>query len=159
MTRTVRRTPPGAFDPTVKNLQWGDLTRAWFEAQDRNAVYPLLPDGDGNVTEGFGYNVFLVKNGVLSTPSLGILHGITRRTAAEIAERKGWTVRFEQVPLKSLYECDELFITSTAGGIMPLTTLDGQPVGDGNVGPVTQAIWEEYWKLHYDNHYSFEVIY
>ncbi|WP_220377373.1 aminotransferase class IV [Paraburkholderia sp. BL27I4N3] len=159
VTRTVHRTPPRAVDPTVKNLQWGDLTRAWFEAQDRGAVYPLLPDGDGNVTEGFGYNVFVVKDGVLSSPSLGVLQGITRRTTAEIAERRGWIVRFEQVPIKSLYECDELFMTSTAGGIMPITTLDGTPVGNGSVGPVTQAIWEDYWKLHYNDQYSFEVTY
>jgi branched-subunit amino acid aminotransferase/4-amino-4-deoxychorismate lyase len=52
VTRTVRRTPPGAMDPTVKNLQWGDFVRGWLEAMDRGSVYALLPDGDGNITEG-----------------------------------------------------------------------------------------------------------
>src|SRR5689334_11647799 len=62
VTRTVRRTPPGAMDPTIKNLQWGDFCRGWMEAMDRGAVYSLLPDGDGNITEGGGYNVCVIKD-------------------------------------------------------------------------------------------------
>ena len=74
VTRDVRRTPPGAMDPTIKNLQWGDLTRGFFEAFDRHANLPLLPDGDGNITEGC-YNVFAVHGRELRTPGRGVLEG------------------------------------------------------------------------------------
>ena len=157
VTRTVRRTPPGAFDPTVKNLQWGDFTRGLIEAQDRDAVYPLLPDGDGNLTEGAGYNIVLVKDGVLYTPERGVLEGVTRKTVMEIAAARGIEVRMEHVPIDLAYRCDELFFCTTAAGIMPVTTLDGQPVGGGQVGPITRQIWEAYWDLHYDPKLSFAI--
>src|SRR5579871_4476784 len=89
VTRTVRRTPPGAMDPTVKNLQWGDFVRGWLEAMDRDAVHSLLPDGDGNITEGGGYNIFAIKDRVLMTPSRGVLEGVTRRTVLELAAAMG----------------------------------------------------------------------
>ncbi len=159
VTRTVRRTPPGAMDPTVKNLQWGDLIRGLMEAADRHAVYPILPDGDGNITEGSGYNVFVVQGGVLLTPRRGVLEGITRKTVLEIAKAKGWQARVEEVPVETLYGCDEIFFCTTAGGIMPVTRLDGEPVGGGQVGPVTRALWEAYWDLHDDPKLSFAIEY
>lgn len=159
ITRTVRRVPPGAIDPTIKNLQWGDFVRGLMEAQDRGAIYPILPDGDGNITEGSGFNVFLVKNGVLYTPDRGVLEGVTRKTVFDIAAAKGWKVALEHVPVELAYHADEIFFCTTAGGIMPVTTLDGQPVGGGQVGPVTRAIWDEYWKLHYTADLSFAVDY
>lgn len=159
VTRTVRRTPPGAMDPTIKTLQWGDFTRGLIEASDRGAIYPILPDGDGNVTEGSGYNVFLVKDGVLSTPSRGVLEGVTRKTVIEIAQADGRPVVLEHVPIDDLYKADEIFFCSTAGGIMPITQLDDQPVGGGQVGPVTRAIWEAYWDLHNDPKLSFAIDY
>lgn len=159
VTRTVRRVPPGAIDPTIKNLQWGDFVRGLMEAQDRDAAYPILPDGDGNLTEGSGFNVFLVKDGVLYTPERGVLEGVTRKSVFDIAAAKGWKVALEHVPVDLAYHADEIFFCTTAGGIMPVTMLDGARVGGGQVGPVTRAIWDEYWKLHYDPRYSFEVSY
>ncbi|HVI33613.1 aminotransferase class IV [Phenylobacterium sp.] len=159
VTRTVRRTPPGAMDPTIKNLQWGDFVRGWLEAMDRGAVYALLPDGDGNITEGGGYNIFVVKDGVLSTPSRGVLQGVTRRTVLEICAERGWPTVVDFVPVDSLYQADEIFICTTAGGVMPITRLDDQPVGGGQVGPITREVWEAYWKAHYDPRYSFAVDY
>lgn len=159
VTRTVRRVPPGAFDPTIKNLQWGDLVKAYLEAQDREAAYPLLPDGDGNLTEGSGYNIFLVKDGALLTPRRGVLEGVTRKTVFDIAAEKGWKVVVDEIPVEAAYTCDEIFLSSTAGGIMPINQLDGKPVGGGQVGPVTRQIWERYWDLHGDPRYSFAVDY
>lgn len=158
VTRDVRRTPPGAMDPTIKNLQWGDLTRGFFEAFDRHANLPLLPDGDGNITEGC-YNVFAVHGRELRTPGRGVLEGVTRLTAMEIAKAEGWDMRMEDLPVSALYDADEIFLSSTAGGIMPITTLDDKPVGGGQVGPVTRRIWERYWALHADPRLSFAVDY
>jgi branched-subunit amino acid aminotransferase/4-amino-4-deoxychorismate lyase len=159
VARTVRRTPPGAMDPTVKNLQWGDFTRGLIEAGDRGATYPILTDGDGNVTEGSGFNIVLVKNGALRTPRRGVLEGVTRKTVLEIAAAKGWPAAVEETPVEALYDADEIFFCTTAGGIMPITTLDGAPVGDGRVGPISQQIWQAYWELHYDPKLSFSIDY
>lgn len=159
VTRTVRRIPPGAIDPKVKNLQWGDFTRGLIEARDRGAVYPILHDGDGNITEGSGFNIVVVKDGVLLTPRLGVLDGVTRRTVLEIAAARGRTAIVDQVPVDLLYDCDELFFTTTAGGVMPVTELDGKPVGGGQVGPVTRELREAYWDAHYDSAFSFPIDY
>jgi branched-subunit amino acid aminotransferase/4-amino-4-deoxychorismate lyase len=158
VTRDVRRTPPGAMDPTVKNLQWGDLSRGFFEAFDRGANLPLLPDGDGNITEGC-YNIFTVHDQVLRTPARGVLEGVTRLTVKQIARSEGWELRMDDVRVSSLYDADEIFLSSTAGGIMPITILDNHPVGGGQVGPVTRRIWEGYWDLHTDPDLSFAVDY
>ena len=159
VARTVRRTPPGSMDPTVKNLQWGDLTRAMYEAQDRGATYPFLTDGDANLTEGSGFNVLFVKDGVIYTPDRGVLEGITRKSVFDAARVQGIEVRVEVVPVELAYQSDEIFMSTTAGGVMPITSLDGQPIRDGKIGPVTKAIWDVYWAMHYDPTYSFAIGY
>lgn len=159
VARSVRRVPPGAMDPTVKNLQWGDFVYGLFEAMDRDAQYPILTDGDCNVTEGPGFNVFAVKNNTIYTPSRGVLEGVTRRTVLELAQKKGWQTAVEHVPVDLLYDCDELFFCSTAGGIMPVTSLDHKPIGNGKIGPITNELWESYWAAHYDDSYSFPIDY
>jgi branched-subunit amino acid aminotransferase/4-amino-4-deoxychorismate lyase len=159
VARDTRRIPPGAVDPTVKNFQWGDLVRGLFEAYDRGAWLPILTDGDGNVTEGPGFNVFILADGCLYTPERGVLEGITRMTAIEIAREQGLDVRIGHVPVSLLYQAEEIFLTSTAGGIMPVATLDGQPVGGGTQGPVTGAIRDRYWALHSDPGYTTQVDY
>ncbi|GAM37533.1 hypothetical protein TCE0_024f07530 [Talaromyces pinophilus] len=159
VARTVKRTPSDCFDPTIKNLQWGDLTRGMFEAADRSAMYPFLTDGDGNLTEGSGFNVVLVKDGVLYTPDRGVLPGITRKSVVDVAKSLSLEVRVEDVPTEMAYNCDEIFMCTTAGGIMPITELDGKPVKDGNIGAITKQIWDGYWALHYDPSYTFEIDY
>lgn len=159
IARTVRRVPPGAIDPTIKNLQWGDLVRGLQEAEDRDATYPFLTDGDANLTEGSGFNVVLVKDGVLYTPERGVLQGISRKSVIDVANAEGLEIRVETVPVQMCYDADEILMCTTAGGIMPITTLDDKPVKDGKVGPITKKIWDGYWKMHYDDKYSFEIDY
>ncbi|KAH7088196.1 aminotransferase [Paraphoma chrysanthemicola] len=159
IARTVRRTPPGSMDPTIKNLQWGDFTKGLFEAADRGAVYPFLTDGDAHLTEGAGFNIVLVKDGVLYTPDRGVLEGVTRKSVFDVANSKGIEVRVQVVPVEMAYEADEIFMCTTAGGIMPITDLDGQAVKDGKIGPVTREIWDGYWAMHWDPKYSEEIGY
>jgi branched-chain amino acid aminotransferase len=159
VARDVRRTPPGAINPTVKNFQWGDFTRGVCEAYGRGAWLPILPDGDGSITEGPGFNVFVVSKGVLRTPARGVLLGITRQTAIDIAAEEGISVETGFVPTSALYEADEIFLTSTAGGIIPVATLDGSPVGTGSPGPVTTHIREKYWAWHDDSRFVTAVDY
>jgi branched-chain amino acid aminotransferase len=159
IARTVRRIPASSVDPTVKNFHWGDLTRGLYEAYDRGARYPILLDYEGNVTEGAGYNVFAVLGGRLLTPSSGALEGITRRTILEIAEREGIPAEAVPLPEETFRTAAELFATSTAGGVMPIVSLDGQAVGDGSAGPVTVRLRELYWQAHEDPRYITRVAY
>ncbi|KNB10767.1 hypothetical protein FOXG_10895 [Fusarium oxysporum f. sp. lycopersici 4287] len=159
VARTVRRVPPGSIDPTIKNLQWGDLVRGLFEANDRGATYPFLTDGDANLTEGSGFNVVIIKNGVLYTPDRGVLQGITRKSVIDAARSCGYEIRIEHVPVEAAYQADEILMCTTAGGIMPITTLDDKPVNDGKVGPITKAIWDRYWAMHWEDEFSFKIDY
>ena len=159
VARDTRRVPPGSFDPTVKNFQWGDLMRGLYEAYDRNAFTAILTDGEGNVTEGPGFNVFALIDGVLRTPDRGVFDGMTRRTIIELAAIEGIPAQAENMPVSTLYEAAELFMTSTAGGVMPVTTLDGAPVGDGRPGPITMRLREAYWAAHANPRYTTSVTY
>jgi branched-chain amino acid aminotransferase len=159
VTRTVQRISSRAVDPTVKNFHWGDLTRGLYEAYDRDARYPILLDGEGNVTEGAGYNVFALVDGTLLTPDSGTLEGITRRTVLELAAEQGLAAETIPIPERVFRSATELFATSTAGGVMPITRLDGEPVGDGGVGSVTRRLRDRYWEIHDDPRYATAVDY
>jgi branched-chain amino acid aminotransferase len=159
ITTHVERISPVAVDPRVKNFHWGDLTRGLHEAYDRGARYPILLDARGFVTEGPGYNVFALVDGKLLTPASGTLEGITRKTVLELAAGEGLEVAQADLRPADLRVAAELFATSTAGGIMPITTLDADPVGDGRVGPVTELIRTRYWEAHSDPRYTVPVVY
>jgi branched-chain amino acid aminotransferase len=159
VARNTRRIPLGSVDPTVKNFHWGDLVRSQYEAYDRGSSLAILPDGDGMVTEGAGFNVFAVINDELHSPARGVLLGITRRTVIEIAQQFAITVHVGDLLVGELYDADELFLTSTAGGVMPVANLDGQPVGKGTIGSVTKRIRTRYWDLHTDPELSFAIDY
>ncbi len=146
----IQRIPPQSVDPTVKNYHWLDLVAGLFEAYERDAENVILTDGEGNVAEGAGFNVFAVSDGRATTPDRGVLEGITRMTAIELCGELEVPIAVEALPVEALRQADEAFVTSTAGGIMPLTRLDGAPVGSGRPGPVTQALIELYWAKHED---------
>lgn len=145
--RHVRRSGRNTVDPTVKNYQWGDLTAASFEAKDRGARTGILLDADGCVAEGPGFNVVVVKDGRLASPSRNALPGITRRTVFEIAEAMGVEAVLRDVTSQELYDADELIAVTTAGGVTPITSLDGEPIGDGTPGPLTVALRDRFWAL------------
>jgi branched-chain amino acid aminotransferase len=159
IARTVRRIPPDSVDPTVKNFHWGDLTKALYEAYDRGAHYPILLDHAGNVTEGPGYNLFALVDGRLLTPISGILLGVTRRTVMELAQAEGIEVEEVELDEETFRRANELFATSTAGGVMPITSLDGKPVGDGRAGELTRRLRHLYWEAHSDPRYTTPVEY
>jgi len=148
VARDVERISTRAVDPTVKNFHWGDLVRGLFEAYDRAADTAVLVDANGYITEGPGFNLFACYRGQLITPSDGVLQGITRQTVLDLAAEEGLAARIGRVEPGLLTEASELFITSTAGGVMPVTLLDGAPVGDGQPGPLTTRLRARYWDAH-----------
>ncbi|MGR9089612.1 MAG: aminotransferase class IV [Gammaproteobacteria bacterium] len=148
VAQSARRIPTSCVDPTVKNFHWGDLTQGLFEAYDRDAFTAVLLDVEDNVTEGPGFNIFGVESGRLLTPPDGVLEGITRDTVIELARRQGLGTLTEKFGADRLRACHEVFLTTTAGGIMPVTMLDGVAVGDGVPGAITMMLRERYWAAH-----------
>ncbi len=142
------RIPPDAVDPTVKNFHWGDLVRGIYEAYDRGGFTAVLPDAAGNITEGPGFNVFVYYRGGLLTPEPGVLKGITRQTIIDLADEQGIPVRLEMFDADVVMAAEEVFLTSTAGGVMPVTTVNGRMIGDGKPGKITTLIQKRYWKAH-----------
>lgn len=153
------RISPQSVDPTVKNFHWGDLTRGLFEAYDRGAYTAVLCDTDGNITEGPGFNLFAVHEGQLLTPASGTLEGITRRTILELAEEQGIPAQATHFGPTVLRASEEIFLTSTAGGVMPVTMLDGEPVGEGTPGPVTTLLRRRYWEAHDEDRWTTMIDY
>ncbi|HZV93859.1 MAG TPA: aminotransferase class IV [Caldimonas sp.] len=144
------RISPDSVDPKVKNYHWLDLVMSLFDAYDRGADTSCVVDAAGNVTEGPGFNVFMVKDGVVRTADRGVLEGISRKTAIELCGTLGIALRVEPVPAADLAAADEVFITSSGGGVLPIAKVDGQPVGRGFPGPVTKRLQDAYWALHDD---------
>ncbi|MGD9600990.1 MAG: aminotransferase class IV [Gammaproteobacteria bacterium] len=144
----VERVAPRATDPTVKNFQWGDFVRAQLEAHEREAHTAVLLDAAGHVTEGPGFNLFVHTRGTLLTPGDGVLLGITRQTVLELAARERIPTRVTRFDADTLRSAEEVFLTSTAGGVMPVASVDGEPVGDGSPGPVTRLLRARYWEAH-----------
>ena len=155
----VQRIPPASVDPTAKNYHWNDMTMGLLGALDAGADTVLLTDGQGHVVEGPGFNVFAVKDGRLVTPREGVLEGITRRTVIEMAQALGVPVELRALPAEELRAADEAFLSSSGGGVLPVTRIDGRPVGQGAIGPVTRLLQETYWAWHRDPRYSRPVRY
>jgi len=153
------RIPPASIDPSIKNYHWLDLVRGLYDAYDRGAETAIILDFNGNVAEGPGFNVFCVKDGGLSTPAVGVLPGITRRTVFDLCAEAGLAAVAADVSVAALKTADEVFITSTAGGVMPVTVIDGELVADGKVGAITERLMALYWQRHDDPAWSSAVRY
>ena len=153
------RIGPRSVDPKVKNFHWGDMTKALYEAYETEAETTVLPNADGYITEGPGFNIFAFSEGQLWTPESGMLEGITRRTVIEIAASEQVPVKVINFKRDLLEKASEIFLTSTAGGIMPVSILDGKPVGKGKPGPVYQKIYSEYWAAREKPEYTEKVNY
>ncbi|MBL8343173.1 MAG: aminotransferase class IV [Rubrivivax sp.] len=151
---TPQRIPPSSVDPRVKNYHWLDFVTGLFEAYERGAETVLLTDGAGAVTEGPGFNVFAVFGGrTVVTPERGVLEGISRRTVIELAQAAGLEMQVRRLPVEELRRADEVFLSSTGGGVIPIATLDGLAVGGrarGQFGPVSERLQAAYWALHAD---------
>ncbi len=155
----VTRIPPQSVDPAVKNYHWLDLDMALLDAYDHDAQLVVLRDLTGAITEGPGFNVFAYVDGRWLTPAAGTLAGITRRSVIELASEAGQPVQQGLLTADDLRRAAEVLVTSTAGGIMPVTVVDGRPVGTGSPGPLTAQLRDRYWARHEDPQYSTPVRY
>ena len=143
---TPERIPPESIDPTVKNFHWGDLTRGNFEAHDQGADTAILLDRHGNVTEGPGFNVFAVLGGKVATPRSGSLEGITRKSVIELCDMLGIECELRDIARVEFENADEIFASTTAGGIMPICKLGNRILGNGRPGPISTRLKEAFWE-------------
>ncbi len=139
------RVPARSVDPMVKHYHWLDFQMGLFDAYAAGADTVVLADLDGNVAEGPGFNIFADVAGRLTTPATGVLDGMTRRTALELCRDLGIEAVETAITPEALRSAAEVFLTTTAGGIIPVTTVDGRSIADGRPGPKTVRLHAEYW--------------
>lgn len=145
IAKTVRRIPEDSVNPRAKNYHWGDLTAGIFEAMDAGYDTVALLDHAGNVTEGPGFNVFAVKDGRVTTSGHGVLHGITRRTVLEMCAETGLQAEERPLPLEEMLEADEVFLSTSGGGVVPIVEVGDRIFGNGVPGPAATGLSELYW--------------
>ena len=156
---SIPRIPPESVDPTAKNFHWGDLNRGLHEAHEQGGDTVALSDFDGNVSEGPGFNVFRVQDGRVTTPKGTVLEGITRRTVEDLCDELGIGFEYGTVSADSLREADEAFLSSTAGGVIPVTRIDDRILSNGAPGPLTTRVRDLYWRKHDEGWHATPVDY
>jgi len=154
-----QRIPSASVDPTIKNYHWLDLVMGQFEAYDQGAQTAAVVDANGNIKEGPGFNIFIIKDQQLCTTAQGVLEGITRKTAIQLAQQLGLKVKLEEISAQAFRTADEAFATSTAGGIMAITQVDDTVLGNGQMGALTEQLQNAYWAMHTQPEHALEVIY
>lgn len=145
LSEDVRRIPDDSVNPRAKNYHWGDFTQGLFEAKDRGFETVVLPDHAGNVTEGPGFNIFALKGDTVITPDRGVLHGITRRTVLELARAEGLDTCERALPVTELMEADEVFLSSSGGGVIPVSRVGERRFSNGAAGPVALRLRAAYF--------------
>ncbi len=159
LSDNTRRIPDDSVNPRAKNYHWGDFTQGLFEAKDRGFETVVLPDHAGNVTEGPGFNIFALKGDKVVTPDRGVLHGITRRTALELARAEGFRTEERALPVAELMEADEVFLSTSGGGIVPVARINERVFSNGRSGPVATRLRQSYFDLLRDPAHRTEIAY
>jgi branched-chain amino acid aminotransferase len=143
------RNHPNALNPRIKSLNYLNNILAKIEAIQAGCLEALMLNHKGEVAECTGDNIFLVKRGVLRTPSIeaGILEGITRNAVIELARAAGTEVQECPLTRHDIYAADECFLTGTAAEVIPVVKCDARPIGNGKPGPMTRQLRERFQQL------------
>lgn len=143
---SIARNHPNTTSPRVKSLNYLNNIMAKAEAKEAGADEAIMLTTDGFVSECTGDNIFLIRNGEVSTPptSMGILEGITRDVAMKLARKRGIPVHESVLIRHDLHVADECFATGTAAEVIPITEIDGRLVADGKPGPITRQLIQDF---------------
>lgn len=144
----TRSFPAEALDPKVKHYSRMNFNLAELEVNDVDPeAWPILTDTTGNLTEGTGYNMFLVTDGVIRTPGdRNILQGVSRRMVFDLADQLNIPIVEDDLQPYDLYTADEAFFSGTSPCVLPVTSTDKRKIGDGKPGGITKqllAAWSE----------------
>jgi branched-chain amino acid aminotransferase len=144
--RIAPNTMPG-MAKSVANYANSQLIK--MEAVAEGYAEGIALDTQGNLSEGSGQNIFIVRDGIIHTPPVGssILAGITRDSVVTIARELGFEVREQVLPREMLYIADEVFFVGTAVEVTPIRSVDRIVVGGGRRGPVTEAIQQRFFQV------------
>jgi len=144
----VRRNSPDSLPPNIKSLNYLNNILAKIEANVKGGNEAIILDSRGLVSEGSGDNIFVIKEGQISTPhTISNLKGITRAAVMELAEIKGNPIQEKEMGLFDLYTAEEVFVTGTAAEVAPVTKVDGRVIGTGKPGPITKELMAAFKEL------------
>lgn len=149
VSSSVVRNHPNALSARIKSCNYINNILAKIEALDAGVYEAIMYNHLGNVAECTGDNIFLVRQGVVQTPpiSAGILEGITRDAVIELIHKRKLAFKEMDLIRHDLYIADECFLTGTAAEVIPVTQIDGRPVGDGKPGPITRQLIADFHEL------------
>ena len=144
-----RRHDPNAVPTAAKGTgMYVNSSLAKVEAIKGGYDEAILLAPDGHVSECTGENIFIVRDGVISTPptsDAGALKGITQQSIETMARDFGYEVNADQLIRTDLYSADEAFLTGTAAEVVPIRAVDDRPVGTGKPGPITRQLQQTYF--------------
>ncbi|MDZ4166607.1 MAG: branched-chain amino acid transaminase [Coriobacteriia bacterium] len=143
-----RQRSPNAMPPAIKATgNYLNSSLARIEANRHGYNEAIMLNEDGRVCEGTGENLFIVRDGVISTPPIsdGILEGITRDSIMVIADNLDYPVIEESLVRTDLYTADEMFMTGSAAEVVPVRSVDGRVIGDA--GPITLELQKVYFDV------------
>lgn len=145
----TRRNIKEALDPRIKSLNYLNNILAKIEAIKAKVEEAIMLSSDGYVAECTGDNIFIVKDGTLSTPpaDIGALKGVTRLAVIDLAKKDGIPVREEMIKPENLYAANECLLTGTAAEIIPVTKIDGHIIGNGKPGKITLRLLKAFKEL------------
>ena len=136
MIPSHRRVPPDSLTPRAKTHNYLNLIVADQEVQSIDPeAWAVLLDVNGNLCEGLGSNIFIVRDGEILTPrEKFVLPGVSRQTAIDLAREEGFSLREADIDLYDAYNADEIFLTSTSLCICPVTKVNGVAIGPAGAG-------------------------
>jgi branched-chain amino acid aminotransferase len=149
ITSATRQVSHEAVDPRIKSLNYLKNILAKIDAQRAGADEAILLNAEGFIAECSADNVFVVRAGIVQTPSPldGALEGITRAAVFQLAAEAGILARETRLTRYDLHTGDECFVTGTGAEIMPVVRIDGRPIADGTPGPITQQLSQAFHAL------------
>ena len=149
ITVPTTRNLHSALNPAIKSLNYLNNILAKIEANNAGCEEAIMLNAEGFVAECTGDNLFVVKNGQLSTPPLsaGALYGITRGVVIELAREEGLPVSEPDLTRYDVFNAEECFLTGTGAELIPVVKVDGRIIGRGKPGPITQKLERKYRAL------------
>lgn len=138
----------GGLKEQIKSANYLSQVLARKQAEDQNSVDGIMINEQGEVCDGTVSNIFVIKNGELSTPEVNgyVLAGVTRQVVLKLATEAGTTRKERSMTANDVLQGDEVFLTNTGWEILPATSVDGKTVGSGQPGPLTQTLHQKFRK-------------
>lgn len=149
ISSSVVRNHPNAISPRIKSMNYLNNILAKIEALDAGVHEAIMYNHLGFVAECTGDNIFLVRDGQVLTPTLnaGALEGITRGAVMELVQKRGLPMRELDLTRHDLYVAEECFLTGSAAEVIPVTKIDGRPIGTGQPGKLTRQLIADFREL------------